>query len=530
MNSNKLRDQHFLFASNIENPKVFFQGYCFVETDYIFGDGGREQFYRQTGLKIEGGEDGCYVTVQTLDDTYLFSSDFYGYKKLFYYWTPKVWIVSNSIFLICEHLKKSNIFLKANYSQLSTVGIHRSLFFNQIYCVNTIVEGVKLLPVGFSLNISKSGYTINKIENNTKFKSYRDGLSSFISTWTARLAGLINNGIDIQSDLTGGLDSRTVFTVLKTATELITDSKRLPVLRSGATEDNKDLKIATVIAEAYGFPINEKSSLITNRFSGEESFLSWKSLCLGVYHPIYFPSYGPQPSVVALAGGGAENHRLFYKYSDTEAFIGANAVKIEPTSFINDFEAEMHTEMQRMSLTGSKVDLMTRHYREYRNRMHAGRSPQYVSSFNPLASKILDDVAEFAGLERLKAGQVSFDIMASLLPSIFDIPFDSPSKSLNETRRANLTVIKDWEVKSIGRVFIDTPSNDGVSNKTANVFELLNEDFQKSLDKPFVKNFFGQEFIKQTNDTMLEAKDNRKFSHAIDGQGIAAVIAGGMFD
>lgn len=530
MNLNKLKDQHFLFASNIENPKVFFQGYCFVETDYIFGDGGREKFYNHTGSRIKGGEDGCYITVESSDNIYSFSSDFYGYKKLFYYWTPEIWVVSNSIFLICEHLKKSNVFLKANYSQLSTVGIHRSLFFNQVYCVDTIVEGIKLLPVGFKLNISKSKYMIEKLENNTKFKSYRDGLSLFISIWTSRLAGLINNGIDIQSDLTGGLDSRTVFTVLKTATELVKDSVQIPVLRSGATEDNKDLEIATIIAGTYGFPINEKSLSITNRFSGEESFFSWKSLCLGVYHPIYFPSYGPQHSLVALAGGGAENHRLFYKYNDTEAFIKANAAKIQPTWFINNFEAEMHTEIRRMSLTGSKVDLMTRHYREYRNRMHAGRSPQYVSSFNPLASKILDATAEFAGLERLKAGQVSFDIMASLLPSIFDIPFDSPSKALNETRINNLTIIKDWEVKGVGKVFIDTPINNSISQKTASAFEFLNDDFQNSLDKPFVKSFFTKEFINQANNIMIEARDKRRFPHAIDGQSIAAVIAASMFD
>ncbi len=530
MKSKKLREQNFLFASNIDNPKVFFQGYCFVDTDYIFGDKGREKFHQQTGLSIKGGEDGCYVTVQSTGNTYSFSSDFYGYKKLFYYWTPDIWVVSNSIFLICEHLKKSNIFIRANYSQLSTVGIHRSLFFNQIYCTNTIVENIKLLPVGFELDISKFSYMIKKIENKFEIDSYKQGLSSFISVWTARLAGLIKYGIDIQSDLTGGIDSRTVFTVLKKATEMLEEDAKSPVLRSGATNDNKDLTIATMIAENYGFPINKRNLSISNKFSGEESFFSWKSLCLGVYHPIYFPSYGPQPSLVALAGGGAENHRLFYKYEDAEAFIRANAARIEPDWLSNNFEAEMHSEMQRMSSTGSKVDLMTRHYREYRNRMHAGRSPQYVSSFNPLASKILDETAEFAGLERLKAGQVSFDIMASLLPSIFDIPFDSPSKALNELRRSNLTIIREWEVKNIGRVFINTIIDDSIPDKTANAFELLNDDFQSALDRPFVKNFFGKEFIVETNSLMIEAKNNRRFSHAIDGQAISAVIAAAMFD
>lgn len=530
MNYEKLEEQYFLFASNKENPQNFFQGYCFIGADYIFADEGKQKFYDDKGVRIGGGEDGCYVIAENINGEFTFSSDFSGNKKVFYYWTPSLWIVSNSIFLIAEYLKKNKVILTVNYSQLAAIGVTNRSFFNQLYSLNTFIENIKLLPTGSTLKLSKSGYAIEVLKKNDEFKTYQEGLTCFIETWIARLSGLLKNGIYVRSDLTGGADSRTVFSLLKRAAEISATPSNLPRLRSGDTLDNpRDLEIAKNIAQTYEFPINEKGTPIKNKFSGLDSFLSWKLLCLGIYHPIYFPTFGPQGDLVVLGGAGAENHRHFYKYSNSDSFIDANACKIKPSWLVYNFIADIESELKRMSSLNTKIDPVILHYREYRNRLHSGRTPQYISSFNPLGSKILDCVSEVAGSDRLKAGQINYDLMATLLPSILDIPFDSQSKDFNETRRANLTSLSKWKSVKPGKAYIGTEKLNVSTEKTFSAFDLLNAEFQNAKENQFVKDFFGKEFINKAETTMLCANESKRFSHAVEGQTVAAIIAGSLF-
>lgn len=527
----KLQNQCFLFSSKINNPEYFFQGYCFVGADYIFGLSGAKYFQKERSRQIKGGEDGCYVIAKKENSHYVFSTDFSGNKKLFYYWSTDIWVVSNSIFLIAEHLKENNIVITADYSQLAAIGVHRSDVFNQLYSVNTFIKGVKLLPTNSTLIISSSGYAVEKNLEKHPFKSYQEGLSVFIGTWVARLAGLLKSGIEVQSDLTGGADSRTVFTILREAAELCIGRENPPLFRSGLASNNiKDLEIAQKIGEIYGFNINEKTTPVLNKFSGEESYQSWKNLCLGVYHPIYFPSCAPQPYKVRLGGAGAENHRPFYKDLDPKAWINNNISKITPSWLSYNVGTEMSAELERMINKGTNIDPLILHYREYRNRMHSGRTPQYVVLFNPLGSKILESVSEVAGSNRLKLGQINYDIMATLLPNIMDIPFDNNLKSLNEKRKENLLVLHEWFDVEPGRVYIDFEESNKAEEKTNSAIELLNEDYQKSKNNKFVRDFFGIDFIKKTDIVINETIINKKFSHAVEGQPIAAIIAGSLFE
>lgn len=526
-----LQNQCFLFSSKVKNPEYFFQGYCFVGADYIFGINGANHFQQEKDAQIEGGEDGCYVIAKKENSQYVFSTDFSGNKKLFYYWTTDLWVVSNSIFLIAEHLKENNVVITVDYSQLAAIGIHKGDIFNQLYSVNTFIQGVKLLPTNSILTMSSSGYSIEKNLKKEVFGSYQEGLSVFIGTWVARLAGLLNCGIEVQSDLTGGADSRTVFTILREAAELCVDKENSPLFRSGLASNNtKDLEIAKKIGEVYGFNINEQSSSVLNGFSGKESYQSWKNLCLGVYHPIYFPSCAPQPYKVRLGGAGAENHRPFYKDIDSQTWINNNASKISPSWLSYNVSTEITAELERMINMGTNIDPMILHYREYRNRMHSGRTPQYIVLFNPLGSKILESVSEIAGSDRLKLGQINYDIMSTLLPDIMDIPFDNNLKNLNEKRKEKLLTLNEWFDVKPGKIYIDFHESSTIKKKTNSALELLNEDYQKAKENKFVRDFFGADFIIEADNLISETVSNRRFSHAIEGQRIAAIIAGSLFE
>jgi len=531
MNSNRTNEQCFLFASNKVNPQNFFQGYCFVGSDYISGSEGQKKYFNRTGKTINSGEDGCYVYVERINNDYFFSTDFLGYKKVFYFWIHNIWVVSNSIHLIANYLKKNKVRLKANLSQLSTIGIHKGSFFNQLYSINTFIEGIKLLPPGCTLKISRSEYSIERNKRLNTFSTYEQGLSLFIDTWISRLRGLLDSNIHIISDLTGGADSRAVYTLVKKAKDLSMNGSEYPMLSCGSSKGNTlDLEIAKNIAEKYEYPINVRKKYIENKYSGQESYESWKALCLGVYHPIYFPPHGPQNDTVSLGGSGAGNHRRVYNHENIEEFVSSHVSMIEPSWLSYNVHSDIKTEIDRMSSIGSKVDPIVLHFREYRDRMHGGRNPQYMTLFNPLGSKILDEVSEISGSSRFKVGQVNYDIMSNLLPEILDIPFDSDLKKLNTEREKNLVHLDKWNEFLTGRAYTSASLAHESIKETDSAFDFLNEDFQSAKSNVFVKEFFGKRFISKTDDLMKSALENKKFKHAIDGQGIAAIIAASTFD
>lgn len=180
--------------------------------NYIFGEEGFKQYTKDYGIDI----DGCYVFAKKINDSFHISSDYYGYKKIFYYWSSDFWVVSNSLYLIANHLKDSGVVIKPQYSQIAYIGKKREGFFlDQLYSLNTAIQGVKLLPVGKRLIISDTDIQICDLNEERGFESYEEGLSYFLGVWIARIAGLLAHGIYVKSDLTGGLDSRAVFAIVK---------------------------------------------------------------------------------------------------------------------------------------------------------------------------------------------------------------------------------------------------------------------------------------------------------------------------
>lgn len=528
-------EPHFLFSSENENPDHFFQGYCFIGSDYIYGEHGASSYRDKTGNPIPPGQDGCYVVAERereRESIYSFFSDCYGYRKVFYYWTPEIWVVSNSVLKIAELLLNNGIRLHPNLSQLRAIGILKTPLFNQLYTLNTFVKGIKLLPLGARLTISKSKLSIQPYDTHRPFNNYEQGLSFYLSTWIARIGGWLKNGVQIKSDLTGGADSRAVFTLLHKACEVYGIKENRPTLNSGLhPRAATDLAIASQIAGAYGYPLN-KRILLENRYSGRDSYNAWKNLCLGVYHPVYFPTRGPQSGNVSMGGGGAENHRPFYKFKDTASLIESHRRHFGRDDLAHEFTSEISEEFQRLQQIDPLIDPLILHYRAYRNRMHVGRTSQYTTLISPLGSSILEDVSNVAGSERIRNGQINYDIMATLLPSILEVPFDSDSKSFNATRKQNLTLLSDLEVKDAGNVFgTGSPTgNDIRPTKTASALEYLREDFLRSKNKPFAQDFFGADYIRDAGHTMEEAIGNGNFSHAVEAQGIVAIIASSLFD
>ena len=305
----------FLFSSTTENPDRFFQGYLFHDADYVFGDKGFEAFCRARGVNRVAGEDGCYIQAEKTDDGFhRFSTDYHGFKKLFYFWDSGFWAVSNSLYQLALHIRRHGYAVEPDESQLAAMTTEgtfypsgRGSFFSQMTSFDTIIRGVRLVPADCVLWIGPAGVRLENVIHELPDSDYHYQLGHYIDKWIGRLRTLASeSSVPIFCDLTGGLDSRAVFGLLLKAIEgndAVRD-KRIQIRCGMSRRARKDHAIANRICRHYGLSLNGRLRRSRRWLNGKTSYALWKDLCLGIYHPIYFPNTFPAGNIVHLGGGG----------------------------------------------------------------------------------------------------------------------------------------------------------------------------------------------------------------------------------
>lgn len=536
-------DGTFLVCSNTKHPEHFFQGYFLHDTDYVFGEAGFDAFSRRRGVNRLVREDGCYVQMERRKDGCRFSADYSGFKKILYFWDDGFWIVSNSLYQIVKCLRRNGYPAQPNIAQLAAAATEgtffpsgRGSFFGQLTTFDTIVQGVRCAPMNSALWIGSSGVQIEKDESPHPGGDYRDNLTRFIRTWTARLQTLISDPtVQIACDLTGGLDSRVVFSLLLGGIGGSGDvGKRLQIRSSTQAQARRDEAVAARICSHLGLSLNCPLNERPKRLSGGLSYALWRDLCLGVYFPISFPYAAISPRMIHLSGGGGENHRPFYGQfpgaPSAETFVATRTRNITLRAVRPEFEAALHQAVDTiMDGATSRLDLLAAHYRHFRNRFHSGREPQYTVTLPPMASKLLDNCTAIAGEARFQNAQMHYDILFNLNPELLDIPFDKWRKRPSRVVRRSITSIDRAVSVPAGVCFIgNAPTISGSPRKGPQAVEFLREEFSRA-KSGFAADFLGSAYIRRAERALAAATHNNSFPGPIESKRVAVVLAAGMF-
>lgn len=495
-----------------------------MDNDYIFGPEGAKEYRSATGKTILPGQDGCYISIQKNGSMYQVGTDYAGYKKIFYYNQNGIWAISNSIHDLALHLKEEGVELTLNYPQLISLKIKPTIA-TQTSCFKTIFNEIKLLPSFLSLIIKNN--KIEKTNNNKKRNgNYPVALKLFLDTWVSRFETLIRDErINISADLTGGVDSRAVFAILQKAIERSKSGKERVLIRSGTEEHwEKDFLSASKISEHYGIELNQaQPPSKDSTFSTKESYQLWKLLCLGTYLPIYFPGKKPNAFNVHFNGGGGENHRPFYPECSPEEFLSDTIEPVTPYFLFENWKLDFLETTKTLTTHRPDIHPLISHYREFRNRMHGGRAPQYRVVMSPLNSHLLENIS---GIQKIMSGgQINFDIMENLLPGIMKFEYDSDEKSPTEENFNNLTIIELEKSQSKGKVYIgDKPKEEESERRKNNeILYKLNDEYTLSKTN-LVREFLGDSIIKKGDKTMKEAFESGKFLIASNAKDISRVM------
>lgn len=509
-----------------EAQSEFFQGYAFVDNDLIVGADGLASFHKNTLRKLTSGEDGCYVHIKREGKRFKVVTDHSGFKSIFYFWSPEYWVVSNSIPMVLEALKNKGIEIEPRYSQLASIAASGT-FFQQPYSYRTIAAGVKILPLGYELLIGDCGATEVRCAKKPQPTCYEESMLQFLEVWVSRFETLLaNENSKLTADLTGGLDSRCVFSLIHAAQRRL-GRKGVHFFCGGA---GVDFKIAGRICDYFSEKINKRMPKNEHQLTGTESYEGWRLRCLGAYHPIYFPFVSPGLHAIRIGGNGGGNHRPFYEKNvnrpDLTKFLKNRRRQIHPEWLLSEFDADIQDWIDSIDnlIEADVVDSLILHYRQFRNRFHSGRVPQSMFGFHPLSSRYLDDVSRLAGSDRVRSGQIFFDLMHSLEPSLLKFEFDDPAKGPSEKNESALVkVVIDPEPRP-GRVFGRSVEANNVTS-VDQPMNILRNRIMSAKRNHFVKHFFGSERVDGLVALLEEAASVGRLSHAREGALAAAIIA-----
>lgn len=509
----------YLFGSDNFPSSNYFDGYCFYENNYInSSDNAEDVIFAKKSIPPH--LDGCYVSIIKKRDELVIGCDFNGFKKLFYYYIDDFWCVSNSLLTLAEYVVEKRKKLSINRGQMQALGLDLN-FTTCLSSFNTVFEEINLMPSYSYIHIKNNKFNVLNQVDSEKF-SYQSGLSHFLSLWVERFSCLLaNDKIILSPHLTAGKDSRAVISILKMALDTSNFSGNNIGIISGESEANKiDREIAKKIASQYGLNLAESTGQI--RLSGEDSYRNWKYFSLGIYNPIYFPNFTYPSNVIQFSGIGGENMRNFYQFNDIDSMRSL---------FIRSTKNNIDCYLDQVQLTLEKLkdDLpdvppFVSHYREFRSRIHGGRTPEQAVCFAPIASGVLAKTK--ISNEKINNAQVNFDIMQNCVPGLAFEEYDKIEKSPTQFNVDNFSKVNINSCSNDGSCYFYSQSNEIKRRKQVSFdrFEAISNDFELAISNRDICEFIPSEVFKSAIETMAISGKNRKFKHAFDAKNISRII------
>ena len=220
-------------------------------------------------------------------------SDFFGFNQWFYYQSDSLLVASNNYHLLLLALKAQGITLELDISKaIITLSSTSIQMLSQNFSRKMDLKGAYQLTADQRMCLGESGWqTIDSVcgrmmKENTVYHEaeYRQQLLSAREELMENAATVLNDPRfeKIDLDLTGGLDSRLVYSIM---TNLNFDRDRVKV-NTYPTPGSHDLDVATQINALYSFQYNDFPQTL-ELLSYRDGDIRCRSMSLGLYY-----SYG----------------------------------------------------------------------------------------------------------------------------------------------------------------------------------------------------------------------------------------------
>ena len=288
-----------------------------------------ENLTQEAAAQLDGC--GCYVYVDVKDDEITIKQDFNGSWGIYIFRHKEYFALSNSFFRLLEHIKrKYPISLDRDYCNHIIVIPLASHAYSE-----TPVKEIKLIPRNaiIKINIPKKLLQMDYIDyHEGKFSlNSLEGLTildRWFERWTSVFRKLKEKTENLSVDLSGGFDSRLSFLLLL-CSGINLDEITVNSNNSNLHTYGEDYKIASSIAEYYGFKLND------DNFSGGALSYSIQDVIniafytkMGFHKHMYWTLNKYEKKRYQITGDGGESVRAFWDVT-ADKFIQDNVKRCE---------------------------------------------------------------------------------------------------------------------------------------------------------------------------------------------------------
>ena len=341
-----IKENFFIIDSNhLEKVVSHMYGYS-VSLNGILTD----NYYKQIGEYQEPEHQGVFIMIRKFENEIIIHQDFYGCFGLYFYENKEdnYFALSNSFLLLEEYLiGKQNITFNKDFADNLITTDLCSCSLDE-----TLINEIKQIPSDsfVVINIKKKLVKINKIDykENTIPLDSEEGLKiidKWVDKWGYILRSLKKQTGNIASDLSGGIDTRVVLSILLNSginmNDIIINS-----INNKLNDHDIDYIIASKISKKFGFELNKPSfdnkSISLNI---KTSILNTLYTKLGFHKQFYLKEkFYIKPRFIFTGGGG-------------ESLRGKPGIPIEKYIKLQSFrQIEGHSE----ELFNSSKNLMNR--------------------------------------------------------------------------------------------------------------------------------------------------------------------------
>lgn len=235
---------------------------------------------------------GSFINITKNENEINIETDDFSSLYIFYYIKDNFFALSNSFYKLLTELKNKGKHISINKEYIEQY-IQSPLHSHSLN--NTLINEILILPFGKNIKIKDNKLLF--IDKQINFQSIsilsKDGIeiiNSWINKWTNIIRPILSSNYHIQIDLSGGFDSRVIFSLLyHTNINLNKDNINIYSKHTG----NKgllehlmdDYDVATSLCNKLNLKINinEKGNNKSNYYSPEEQYEILKNTFLGLH-------------------------------------------------------------------------------------------------------------------------------------------------------------------------------------------------------------------------------------------------------
>ena len=315
-NDNILIEDNFFIidSNNLDTIKSHLYGFSITKTGIL-----TDKYYQKLGKYEDPSPQGCFILIRKFSNEIKINQDYFGSFGLYFYENiiKNYFALSNSFLLLEKHLKgKQNITFNKDYADNFIISGLCSPSINE-----TLIEEIKKLPsnVEIIINIRENILRMNYIDykENTIPLDSEQGLKKiddWVDKWGYIFRSLKKQTDNFAFDLTGGFDTRLVFSILLSSGLDIKNIHIKPPDEKSA-DYIEDFKIVSNMTSKFGFKFNiyHLDNQTTN-FSLNDSLFSSMYPKLGIHKEFNLQKKFYKKPRFIISGSGGENIRGYPGY------------------------------------------------------------------------------------------------------------------------------------------------------------------------------------------------------------------------